>query len=353
MPQEKGLIYLNENAWKNLDITINKLDPSSIFVLVDTETDKHCLPYFTEKFNSISTFSVLRIKAGETHKNISTCISIWEELVELGADRNSLIINLGGGVVTDLGGFIASTFKRGIPFINIPTSLLAMVDASVGGKTGIDLGNIKNQIGTIQLPEIVLIDTLFLDSLPKPQLLSGMAEMIKHGLIKGEDEWEKIKLMNPNNKQDFEKLIWDSIHIKNSVVLEDPLEKGRRKVLNFGHTLGHAIESYFLSNNDKTPLLHGEAIAIGMILAVYLSNKKVGLEKNKLNSISKHIISLYPKQDFTIKDIEEIQSLTIYDKKNRNGKVLFVLMNDFSNFTNDCHVDNQLILNAFEYYSGL
>lgn len=353
MPQEKGLIYLNENAWKNLALIIGKLDPSTIFVLVDTETEKHCLPYFSEKFNSISNFAILRIKAGETHKNITTCISIWEELVVLGADRNSLIINLGGGVVTDLGGFAASTFKRGVSFINIPTSLLAMVDASVGGKTGIDLGNIKNQIGTIQLPEVVLIDTMFLDSLPKPQLLSGMAEMIKHGLIEGESDWERIKLMDPNNKNEFEKLIWDSIQIKNSVVLEDPLEKGRRKVLNFGHTLGHAIESYFLSNVEKTTLLHGEAIAIGMILAAYISHKKVGLEKSKLDSISKHIISLYPKQNFSTKDIEEIQSLTIYDKKNRNGKVLFVLMNDFSKFTNDCHVDNQLILNAFEYYRGL
>lgn len=343
---------MNEKAWEILDSNIQLLKPSKIFVIVDENTEVHCLPYFSKKFKSISQFTVLLINSGENNKNIATCLVTWEKLSNMGADRGSLIINLGGGVVTDLGGFAASTFKRGIPFINIPTSLLAMVDASIGGKTGVDLGHIKNQIGIVQLPELVLIETSFLDTLPHTQLLSGMAEMIKHGIIQGESCWKEIKSMDPNNKQEFEKLIWESIQIKNGIVLEDPLEKGKRKILNFGHTLGHAIESHFLDDKKKTPLLHGEAIAIGMILAAYISSEILDLETEKLSDISQHILSLFPKQSFTENDIEHIQNLTIYDKKNRNGKVLFVLMKDFGKFFIDCTVDKHLIINAFDYYKS-
>ena len=343
---------MNEKAWEILDSNIQLLKPSKIFVIVDENTEVHCLPYFSKKFKSISQFTVLLINSGENNKNIATCLVTWEKLSNMGADRGSLIINLGGGVVTDLGGFAASTFKRGIPFINIPTSLLAMVDASIGGKTGVDLGHIKNQIGIVQLPELVLIETSFLDTLPHTQLLSGMAEMIKHGIIQGESCWKEIKSMDPNNKQEFEKLIWESIQIKNGIVLEDPLEKGKRKILNFGHTLGHAIESHFLDDKKKTPLLHGEAIAIGMILAAYISSEILDLETEKLSDISQHILSLFPKQSFTENDIEHIQNLTIYDKKNRNGKVLFVLMKDFGKFYIDCTVDKHLIISAFDYYKS-
>lgn len=353
MSQEKGMIYLNDIAWKTLSSKIQKLNPSKVFVLVDTNTNVHCLPYFAEKFKSFSEYDVICINNGEIHKNIATCLLVWEDLSNRGADRSSLIINLGGGVITDLGGFVASTFKRGIPFINIPTSLLAIVDASVGGKNGVDLGHIKNQIGIVQLPEMVVIDTTFLESLPSSQLLSGMAEMIKHGLIKGESSWNQIKLMNPNNKDEFEKLIWDSIQIKNEIVLDDPLEKGKRKILNFGHTLGHAIESHYLNHPEKQSLLHGEAIAIGIILASYLSVEILGLEKDKLDDISQHILTLFPKQNFTEDEIKHIQNLTIYDKKNRNGKVLFVLMEDFGKFSIDQTVENTQVTGAFEYYKSL
>ncbi len=353
MRHEKGLVHMNENAWTILASTIHQMKPSTIFVIVDENTELHCLSYFSKKFKSISKFSVVRIQSGENHKTIAACLFVWEELSRMGADRDSLIVNLGGGVVTDLGGFVAATFKRGLSFINIPTSLLAMVDASIGGKNGVDLGHVKNQIGVIQLPEMVLIDTIFLETLPNPQLISGMAEMIKHGLIKGETSWKQIKSMDPTHKEEFTKLIWKSIEIKNGVVLEDPLEKGRRKVLNFGHTLGHAIESHFLNHKHKTPLLHGEAIAIGIILASYISSKMLGLAEEKLSEISKHILTLFPKHEFTPNDIGHIQNLTLYDKKNRNGKVLFVLMEDFGIFSIDCIVDNLLVTSAFEYYKSL
>jgi len=352
MSSQKGTVYLNENGWKNLASKLDNLSPSKTFIIVDKNTEVHCLPHFLGRLNSLDSFEIISIHPGENFKNISSCLFVWDGLSRKGADRNSLIINLGGGVVTDLGGFVASTFKRGLPFINIPTSLLAMVDASVGGKNGVDLGNIKNQIGVVQLPEMVLLDLSFLDSLPTSQLLSGMAEMIKHGLIEDEITWKKIKSMDPTKKDEFESIVWESVGIKNKIVLEDPMEKGKRKLLNFGHTLGHAIESHFLNHKDRNPLLHGEAIAVGMILATHISSEIFDLDKNKVSDITTHILSLFPKQRFTKNDIEHIQNLTIYDKKNRNGKVLFVLMEDFGKFHYDCTVDKQLILNAFDYYES-
>jgi 3-dehydroquinate synthase len=352
MSSEKGTVYLNESGWNKLVFEIKKLGPSKVFIIVDKNTEYHCLPYFLEHFSSQVAYEIISITPGENFKNISTCLDVWEDLSTKEADRSSLIINLGGGVVTDLGGFIASTFKRGLSFINIPTSLLAMVDASVGGKNGVDLGNIKNQVGTVQLPNMVLLDISFLDTLPHSQLLSGMAEIIKHGLIKDEHTWKKIKSMDPLNRTEFEKLIWESVEIKNKIVQEDPFEKGKRKILNFGHTLGHAIESHFLNHKDRNPMLHGEAVAIGMILASHISSEILELQKAKVSDITQHILSLFPKQRFTKNDIEHIQKLTIYDKKNRNGKVLFVLMEDFGKFHHDCTVDNELIINAFEYYKS-
>src|SRR5690606_29396368 len=204
-------------------------------------------------------FEILEIDAGETHKNIDTCMGVWEALSELEADRKSLLINLGGGVVTDLGGFVACTFKRGIDYVNIPTSLLSMVDASIGGKTGVDLGLLKNQIGVISNPELVLIDVTFLETLPTNQLRSGFAEMLKHGLIQDINYWNQLIALSELYTDDLEQLIYESVIIKKQVVEQDPNEDGLRKTLNFGHTLGHAIESYSLDDKDLKPLLHGEA----------------------------------------------------------------------------------------------
>lgn len=353
MSDIKGTVYYKEKAWNVLMQKTHELKPSKIFIIVDENTENHCFPYFLSKTDCISSYHIVRIPSGEKNKNIQTCLRVWEELSELGADRSSLIINLGGGVLTDLGGFVASTMKRGLTFINIPTTLLSMVDASVGGKNGVDLGYIKNQIGTVQLPIMVIVDITFLETLPLPQIYSGMAEMIKHALIDGDSSWYKIREMDPRNKNAFEKLIQESIDIKNKIVLEDPLEKGKRKILNYGHTLGHAIESYFMDCGDRAPLLHGEAIAVGMILATYFSYVLLGLEKEKLEKISELILRYFPKQNFSADDIEHIQNLTIYDKKNRNGQVLFVLMRDFGKFEIDSIVDKQLIIKGFNYYKSL
>ncbi len=347
----KGNVYRNENAWKEFSKLFGELNPSKVFILTDENTNTHCLPFLLKKIN-FQNIDFITIPCGEEHKSIATCMKVWETLSKSGADRNSLVVNLGGGVITDLGGFVASTFMRGIPFINIPTSLLAMVDASVGGKNGVDLGHIKNQIGVINLPEIVILDTVFLKTLPKEHIISGFAEMLKHGIIFSNEYWNRVKNIDFSNENEFEELIWDSVEIKKQIVTKDPFEKNLRKTLNYGHTLGHAIESYFLENDNKQTLLHGEAIAIGLILATHISNESLVFPKETLNDLSETILRYFPKQDFSNNDIEEIIKLMIFDKKNRNGKVLFVLLENIGVYKTDCVVGNQLILNAFNFYKN-
>lgn len=353
MIQKEGLVFRNGNAWKILVSKIEEIKFSKIFVIVDENTLNYCLPVLYDRVKLSEKWEVLQIPNGEKHKNISTCLYLWEQLSDKGADRNSLIINLGGGMITDLGGFVASTFKRGLAFVNIPTTLLAMVDASIGGKNGIDLGHVKNQIGTITLPKMVIVENSFLNTLPKQQFASGMAEMFKHSLIHSTASWEKISSTNPINIPKFEELIWESIEIKNKIVSQDPLEMNLRKTLNYGHTLGHAIESHCMENPERTPLLHGEAIAIGMILATYLSNQILGFPNDRLMVVSHKLLSIFSKQIFSKIEIDKIISLLAFDKKNRNGIVLFVLLRNIGEPETDCIVSNQLIYNAFEYYKNL
>lgn len=345
---QKGDVYTGKEAWTTLEEMVRQLEPSRVFVLMDEEVELHCLPYFSQNFNLEQTFEKIIIPEGEKNKNIHTCLQVWEMLSKKGADRHSLMINLGGGMVTDLGGFIASTYMRGISFVNIPTTLLAMVDASVGGKNGVDLGFLKNQIGTINLPEMVIIDSNFLKTLPEAELNSGFAEMIKHAMLQGREEWENLTKLKPLDVASSNSMIFDSIQIKKSIVEEDPYETGKRKLLNFGHTLGHAIESFYLSK--EKPLLHGEAIAIGMILAAFISHKTLNFKKEDLEKLIIYLNSIFLKQNFSEKDIADIIDLMIFDKKNRNGKVLFVLMEDFGKFKINCTVSDSLIKEAFRFY---
>lgn len=348
--KNRGSVFCNEGAWKILNEQLKKLQPTKVFILTDNNTHQYCLPLFLEKYVYRHTPEVLIMPEGESNKNIHTCLDLWEELSIKGADRNCLIINLGGGVVTDLGGFVASTFKRGIEFINIPTSLLAMVDASVGGKNGVDLGVLKNQIGVIKNPIMVIIDTHFLTTLPEEQKFSGLVEMLKHGLIHSEKYWNKVKDLEVRNFDKIEDLIWESVIIKNNIVTKDPLEVNLRKTLNYGHTLGHAIESYCLQENIMEPLLHGQAVAIGIILTTFISNDLLNFPSNKLKEITNIIIQIFNKTDFNKEDIDAIISLLKYDKKNREGKVLFVLLKDIGDHKIDCEVPNELIYKAFKYY---
>ena len=341
-------VHFNQKAYENLNDYLSVNSYSSLFIVVDENTYEYCLPSFMAAITGDYHFEVLEIESGEINKNISTCTNLWEALSELDADRKSLIINLGGGVVTDLGGFVASTFKRGVDFINVPTTLLAMVDASVGGKTGVDLGSLKNQIGVINQPVMVLVISGFLKTLEERQLQSGYAEMLKHGLIKSASYWENLKLTT--SFSDIDSLIYNSVTIKNEVVLKDPTEQNLRKILNYGHTLGHAIESYFLESNELPPLLHGEAIAVGMILEGYLSHKLTGLPKTELEDIKHTFLERFPKVAFTEEDIYHILSLLKFDKKNSHGNINFVLLKNIGESVIDIQIPNNLYTEAFAFY---
>ncbi len=347
-----GSIYCNNQAWEAFNEKLISIIPSKVFVIVDANTKQFCLSILNSKLNDEFNIEILEIKVGEIYTNIDTSVLLWNQLSDKGADRNSIILNLGGGVITDLGGFVASTFKRGIKYINIPTTLLAMVDASVGGKNGVDLGVLKNQVGLINSPEMVLIDTVFLNTLTKEQITSGFVEMLKHGLIHSEEYWNNVKTFDVTNNSTTEELIWESIIIKNEIVSQDPFEKNIRKTLNFGHTLGHAIESYCLDSDDKQDLLHGEAIAVGIILVAYISNKMVGLSEKELLEISKTLKKNYTKVDFSSEEIKSIIDLLKYDKKNSNGKVLFVLLSSIGNCKINQEVPNELIYEAFDFYKS-
>ncbi len=345
-------IHFNENAYVALKSHLLKNKYSKIFIIVDTNTNELCLPDFLPFLETDLTIEIIEFDNGESFKNIETCVEIWNVLTELGADRKSLIINLGGGVVTDLGGFVASTFKRGIAFINVPTTLLAMVDASVGGKTGVDLGNLKNQIGVINIPTMVLVDSKYLTTLPQNEMRSGLAEMLKHGLIFDEKYWQQFLDLSKIDFADFDQLIYDSIVIKNKIVTQDPTENGIRKALNFGHTLGHAIESYFLENENKTTLLHGEAIAVGMILESYISNQKNLLSTEAFLQIKATIKNIFEDIVFDENDLEPILDLLIHDKKNEYGNIQFALLDGIGNHKINQEVENELIVKAFEDYKS-
>ncbi|WP_367753163.1 3-dehydroquinate synthase [Flavobacterium sp. WC2421] len=345
-------IHFNEKGYEALNLHLKQSKYSTIFIIVDSNTNEFCLPKFLPYLETNLTIEIIEFENGEINKNIDTCVQIWNVLTELGGDRKSLVINVGGGVVTDLGGFVASTFKRGVDFINVPTTLLSMVDASVGGKNGIDLGNIKNQIGVFNLPIMVLIDTAYLETVPQNEMRSGLAEMLKHGLIYDKKYWEQFLDLKAINYADLDELIYRSVEIKNEIVTLDPTEKNLRKSLNFGHTLGHAIESYFLENEQKTTLLHGEAIAVGMILESYISFVKKLVTLEEYNQIKTAIKAIFDDIEFHENDIEPILELLIHDKKNEYGTIQFALIEGIGKIKINQSVENELILSAFNDYKS-
>ncbi|OIQ16960.1 MAG: 3-dehydroquinate synthase [Flavobacterium sp. MedPE-SWcel] len=343
-------VYFNDDCYTWLYKNVRPEIYSKLFIIVDSNTSTHCLSMFLQQLETEVIIEVIELEPGEENKNIETCVQVWQTLAELEADRKSLIINLGGGVITDLGGFIASTFKRGIDFINIPTTLLAMVDASIGGKTGVDLGSLKNQIGVINTPVTVLIDSAYLSTLPAREIRSGFAEMLKHGLISDTSYWKSVVDITNLINDDLDTSIKQSVHIKNNIIIEDPTEKNIRKKLNFGHTLGHAIESYFLENQEKETLLHGEAIAIGMILESHISMEQGLLSETEYGTIKNVLNTVFEKVTFTKQDIEAILKITVHDKKNEFGTINFVLLKSIGDCIINQKASNTLIYNAFNDY---
>jgi 3-dehydroquinate synthase len=325
---------------------------SKIFILVDENTIRYCYPPLAAKVGSFKDAEIIEIESGEDSKNIDVCSQIWSTLSEYGADRKSLIVNLGGGVITDMGGFIASTFKRGIDFINIPTTLLSQVDASLGGKTGINHNNLKNEVGTFHFPRAVFINSSFLESLEQRQFLSGFAEIIKHALIADPAYWKKVKLYKTDNRPDPETLIEISVKIKNKIVLQDPQEQNIRKALNFGHTVGHAIETLFLEHYPEKQLLHGEAVAIGMICETHLSSKICKLPKEQLSEITKFILGIYAHVNITGIDEERIIQLMTHDKKNSKGIINFSLLESIGKCVINKTAKTEQIIDALRYYQN-
>ena len=325
---------------------------SKLFILVDENTLKYCYPQMAEHINAFKDAEIIEIESGEESKNLEVCTQIWATLSDYGADRQALLINLGGGVIGDMGGFIASVFKRGIEFINIPTTLLSQVDASIGGKVGIDLNHLKNELGLFSDPLAVFVDSAFLRTLDKRQLLSGFAEMIKHGLIADADYWKKIKKYDFSDPGKLESLIKTSIQIKNKIVSIDPFEKNIRKVLNFGHTIGHAIESYFLEQKkSQETLLHGEAIAVGMICETFLSHKILKLSDDSLEEITNFIISIYKPVNLAEKDYSSLVELMFHDKKNAKGQLNFSLISAIGKCEINQTAKISLVKESLKYYS--
>ncbi len=345
------MIEFTKKQYVILKKYINSRSYSSVFILVDENTEQNCLPILLYNLTTEIPLEIISIEAGEKNKHIQTCFGVWEALSELGADRKSLLINLGGGVVSDLGGFVASTFKRGIDFINIPTTLLSMVDASVGGKTGVDLGALKNQVGVIMNPKMVLVDTQYLDTLPKDEYRSGYAEMLKHGLVQDKTYWKVLADYKKISTEGIVEYINHSVAIKTKVVSEDPYEHSLRKILNYGHTLGHAIESYFLTTKNKSKLLHGEAIAIGMILEAYIASRLSGLSQEECDEIKNVFNSIYPKINFNKQEIKKILALLQFDKKNSHGIIKFTLIESIGKAVIDIEVPNKLLEASFNYYA--
>lgn len=320
---------------------------SKIIVLTDTNTKRFCYPVIKD---SLPKHTLITVKHGEENKNLQTCEQIWSAMTDAQLDRHALMINLGGGVIGDMGGFCAATYKRGIDFIQIPTTLLSQVDASVGGKLGIDFQGFKNHLGVFTLPNAVLIDPVFLETLSEREKRSGFAEILKHCLIQDGEKWQEIRRKDLAD-QDLPDLIAHSVEIKKKVVEQDPTEKGLRKILNFGHTLGHAIETFFLPQGKKR-LFHGEAIATGMVCESYIAYERGLIDERTLEQVEEFIFSIYGKVDIDAADFDTIIGLTLQDKKNKGKEVRFSLINAAGSCLYDIVVSKNEMKKALEYYKG-
>jgi len=322
----------------------------SVFILCDENTFACCLPLLKD-VKALQDAHHIVIAPGEVHKNLDTCRNIWESLIRGRAERNSLLINLGGGVIGDMGGFCAATYKRGMPFMQIPTTLLAQVDASIGGKLGIDFGQVKNSIGVFSNPLAVCVDPHFLATLSRRELRSGFAEIVKHALIADADQWEAIRLLTSLENAYWPAFIRPSLEIKRRIVESDPFERGLRKALNFGHTIGHALEGHLLQGNE--PLLHGEAVAAGMICESFLSWKAGLLSEKERDLIAEFLLALYGLQPLHAQDFEAFLRLMQNDKKNERGRINFSLIGPPGTIHIDQFAEKKEIVESLNWYNTM
>lgn len=345
----KQKVVISENLERDLVNAISECEHDRIFVLTDETTQQLCWPKI-KNFKALKNSTPIIIKATDTHKNLDTLSQVWQALSNGGATRHSLMINLGGGMVTDLGGFAASTFKRGIDFINIPTTLLAMVDASVGGKTGINFGGLKNEIGVFSDSRVVIINTQFLDTLDHDNICSGYAEMLKHGLISDERTWAELvtfDLDNPDLNQ-LQRMVAESIKVKERIVEADPHEHGIRKALNLGHTMGHAFESFAMRRS--TPILHGYAVAYGLISELYMSARKTAFPTDRMHQTVRFIRENYGTFNITCDDYPTLIELMHHDKKNTSGIINFTLLGNVGDIRINQTANEEEIKEALDFF---
>lgn len=321
------------------------------FLLVDENTKKQCLPRLKEQCSILQDARIIEVSSGEQHKNLQTFSDIIATLSEFNADRKSVLINLGGGVICDIGGFAAACYKRGIAFIHIPTTLLAMVDAAHGGKTGVDFEHFKNQIGVFAPAKYVILDVDFLKTLPEKEFLSGFAEILKMVLITSVDAWNALKIADMNRKETLQSFIIQAIEKKNQIVENDPTEQNLRKILNFGHTFGHAFETFALEN--KRELSHGHAVAMGMLCELWLSEKILNFDAARRQEISNFIGKKYPIFSIQTSDFEQLTNILLQDKKNNNQQIKPILLEQIGSPRYDCICTKEQCLEAFLYYKDL
>ena len=347
---EKQKIIISQDLCQSLTQAIDEVKHDHLFVLCDETTERLCLPVVSD-FECMKNAQRIVIPATDTHKTLESLSHVWSELQRMGATRHSLMVNLGGGMVTDLGGFAASTFKRGIPYINIPTTLLSMVDASVGGKTGINFGGLKNEIGVFNNARSVILDTTFLRTMDHENICSGYAEMLKHGLINNEQMW--VELMNFSLELSDERLetlgrmVSESVAVKQRIVTEDPTEQGIRKALNLGHTAGHAFESLAL---ERKPVLHGYAVAWGLIVELYLCCVKTGFPQDKMRQTVAFIKENYGRMTITCDDYPHLIELMHHDKKNQGNSINFTLLGNIGDIRINQTATEEEIKDALDFY---
>ncbi len=347
---EEQKVIISENLEPALAEAIQECRPDRLLVLTDETTRQLCWPVVSS-YDCLREAQLITIKAGDDHKTLDSLSHVWQELQRLGATRHSLLINLGGGMVTDLGGFAASTFKRGLHIINIPTTLLAMVDASVGGKTGINFGGLKNEVGVFRNASAVILDTTFLRTLDHENILSGYAEMLKHGLIGAPSGAAVGALLafdiDHPDLRELGRMVAESVQVKQRIVLEDPLEQGLRKALNLGHTVGHAFESLAL---QRTPVLHGYAVAWGLVCELYLSVVKCGFPTDKMRQVVHFIFDHYGRMPITCDDYPTLLELMTHDKKNVAGQINFTLLSNVGQLQLNQTATTAEIEEAFDFY---
>ena len=343
---DRQKVVISKDLQKALSEAIAECKHDKLFVLVDETTKQLCLPLIAG-FGCMQEAQCIVIGATDTHKTLDTLSHVWAELQRMGATRHSLLINLGGGMVTDLGGFAASTFKRGLAYINIPTTLLSMVDASVGGKTGINFGGLKNEIGVFNNANCVILDTTFLRTMDAENLLSGYAEMLKHGLISNEQTWAELLNLDLNDLDKLGDLVEKSVAVKQRIVIEDPTEHGIRKALNMGHTVGHAFESLAL---ERKPILHGYAVAYGLVVELYLCCVKTGFPQDKMRQTVGLIKENYGKMPITCDDYPKLIELMHHDKKNVGTDINFTLLGGIGDIRINQTATEEEIKEALDFY---